>query len=297
MNPTLEQTQVLSKIANLLYNWLPGSAPPFGRVYTFEDAARKNALEDYWLGGSKLPAIQHLLEGALLEHKFCPLIVDITREGIKYRNKKSRPITRGEMDTLNRILRELGFKIPELNDVSFLNSMPVAGDIDQVKERAISPSEMSSFKRRYDLLLQNPDHQSRGYELQGFLYELFGASGLQPRGPFRVIGEEIDGSFALDGEIYLLEARWRKDKASKTDLSSFSDKVQRKSEWTRGLFISIAGFSEDGLGAMIRGKSPNFIIMSGKDLKKILGSEIDLNKMLREKVRNLAERGEFKAEE
>lgn len=296
MPTTLTQTQILGNVAKILYDWLPGSAPPFGRVHTFRDSARENGLERYWPGGSKLPAIQYLLEGAVLEHKLVPLIITVTREGIKYRNKKDQPITRKDVEALNKALQELGCTISELHEPSFLNSLPTTGYLSYVREMTLSPSEMASFQSKYAQMQQNPDYQSRGYELQGFLHDLFEAFGLGPRGPFRVVGEEIDGSFVLDEEIYLLEARWRRDKARKADLSGFSDKVQRKSEWTRGLFMSISGFSKDSLDAMTRGRSPNFVIMSGKDLEKILRSEINLNGLLRNKVRVLAEKGEFMAE-
>jgi hypothetical protein len=287
---------MLGNVAKILYNWLPGSAPPFGKVHTFRDSARENGLERYWPGGSKLPAIQYLLEGALLEHRLVPLIITVAREGIKYRNKKGQPITRAEVEALNKPLQELGYRISELHEPSFLNSLPTTGGFNHIREPTPSPSEMGSFLSRYAQMLQNPDYQSRGYELQGFLHDLFEAFGLRPHGPFRVIGEEIDGSFVLDGEIYLLEARWRKDKARKEDLSSFSDKVQRKSEWTRGLFVSISGFSKDSLDAMTRGRSPNLVIMSGMDLERVVNSEVNLNDMLRTKVRKLAEKGELVAE-
>lgn len=288
---------MLGNVAKILYDWLPGSAPPFGKVHTFRDSARENGLERYWPGGSKLPAIQYLLEGALLEHRLVPLIITVAREGIKYRNKKGQPITRAEVEALSKALQELGYRISELHEPSFLNSLPTIGGFSHIRELTPSPSEMASFLSKYAQMLQNPDYQSRGYELQGFLHDLFDAFGLSPRGPFRVVGEEIDGSFVLEGEIYLLEARWRRDKARKVDLSGFSDKVQRKSEWTRGLFISVSGFSKDALDAMTRGKSPNFVIMSGKDLERVLRTEVNLNDLLRNKVRVLAEKGEFMAEE
>jgi hypothetical protein len=34
-----------------------------------------------------------------------------------------------------------------------------------------------------------------------------GAS-VSPRGKFRLVGEQIDGSFKLDGQTYLVEAKW-----------------------------------------------------------------------------------------
>lgn len=288
---------MLGNVARILYDWLPGSAPPFGKVHTFSDSARENGLERYWPGGSKLPALQYLLEGALLEHRLAPLIITVAREGIKYRNKKGQPITRAEVEALSKALQELGYRISELHEPPFLNSLPTTGGFSHIRELTPSPSEMASFLSKYAQMLQNLDCQSRGYELQGFLHDLFDVFGLRPRGPFRVVGEEIDGSFVLEGEIYLLEARWRRDKARKVDLSGFSDKVQRKSEWTRGLFISVSGFSEDALDGMTRGKSPNFVIMSGKDLERVLRAEVNLNDLLRNKVRVLAEKGEFMAEE
>jgi hypothetical protein len=43
---------------------------------------------------------------------------------------------------------------------------------------------------------------------EGFLNELFAGFGLAPRGAFRLVGEQIDGSFRLHGQTYLVEAKW-----------------------------------------------------------------------------------------
>jgi hypothetical protein len=51
--------------------------------------------------------------------------------------------------------------------------------------------------------------QERGLRFERFLSKLFAAYQLAPRGAFRLVGEQIDGSFLLHAETYLLEAKWR----------------------------------------------------------------------------------------
>ncbi len=49
--------------------------------------------------------------------------------------------------------------------------------------------------------------QKRGYELEKILLELSKTSGLEVTEPFRVNGEQIDGSIKFDGEHYIIEAK------------------------------------------------------------------------------------------
>lgn len=300
MSPTLspKETKVLGNIANLLYGWLPGSAPPFGRIYTFADAARDAGLGAYWQGGSKLPAVQALLELAYQRASLSTLIPRVLREAIKYRDKKSSPLLREEVEELDALLREMGLKVPELSNAEFLRLLPSSQEPTRAgATETLRRGRLADLKRKYVFLDTNPDLQSRGYELQDLLRELFDLFQLQPHRPFRVVGEQIDGSFVLDAEVYLLEVRWRSRLADKEALSAFSDKVERKSEWTRGLFVSISGFSDAALKAMRLGKAANFVVMSGRELQRVLSDGVELDTLLREKVRRLAERGEFWVEQ
>jgi hypothetical protein len=49
--------------------------------------------------------------------------------------------------------------------------------------------------------------QPRGYEFERFLKTLFDTNDLGARASFRLTGEQIDGSFQLLGETYLLDAK------------------------------------------------------------------------------------------
>ena len=51
--------------------------------------------------------------------------------------------------------------------------------------------------------------QARGYAFEKFLRGAFNLYGMMAKNSFRLRGEEIDGSFVLDHETYLFEAKWR----------------------------------------------------------------------------------------
>jgi len=118
---------------------------------------------------------------------------------------------------------------------------------------------------------------------------LFNNFGLEVRSPFRLVGEQIDGSFVLSHDTYLLEAKWQNTPSGVEHLHSFHGKVEQKAAWARGLFLSYSGFSEDGLHAFGRGK--RVICMDGLDLSEALTRELPLNKVLDKKVRRAAETG------
>ena len=145
-------------------------------------------------------------------------------------------------------------------------------------------------KLRSDLvaMVQLPS-QERGYAFEKFLRELFNAFNLEARSPFRNRGEQIDGSFVLGNEIYLLEAKWQGQKVGIGELHAFQGKIQEKAAWTRGLFISDSGFSEDGLHAFGRGKS--IVCMDGLDLYEMLERKLPLNHVLEQKIRKASETG------
>ncbi len=135
--------------------------------------------------------------------------------------------------------------------------------------------------------------QPKGFAFEKFLNDLFDVHKLAPRGSFRLTGEQIDGSFELNSDIYLLEAKWQAKQTSQDDLLVFRGKVESKSTWTRGLFVSDSGFTEDGLIAFSKGKATNIIGVTGQDLFFILSGEISLQDAISLKAKRAAETGEF----
>jgi hypothetical protein len=129
----------------------------------------------------------------------------------------------------------------------------------------------------------------RGYAFERYLKELFDTFGLEAHSAFRLAGEQIDGSFLLGSETYLLEAKWHNEPTGVEELHAFHGKVEQKAAWSRGLFISYSGFSERGLIAIGRGK--RVICLDGLDLSESLSRELPLTNVLERKVRRAAETG------
>ena len=129
--------------------------------------------------------------------------------------------------------------------------------------------------------------QARGYAFETLLRDLFNVFGLEAREPFRLKGEQIDGSFVLQAETYLIEAKWQAAQTGVADLHTFHGKLEQKAAWTRGLFVSNSGFTEDGLVAFGRGK--RVVCMDGLDLFDTLSRELPLNHVLESKVRRAAD--------
>jgi hypothetical protein len=141
------------------------------------------------------------------------------------------------------------------------------------------------------MTLEKLDAQKRGYAFEKFLNRLFEVHNMAPRDPFRNRGEQIDGSFVHRYETFLMEARWQARETATNDLYVFASKVETKAAWTRGLFISHAGFTEDGLFAFRQGKPTSIVCMNGLDLLMLLENRLDLDEVLDRKKRRAAETG------
>ncbi len=305
MTLSLARTQAVTELAQHLYDYLPGSAAWKG-TYTFAHAAAECGVGGLWLAGSKLPALTSLLEQTLTKspRSFCPLIERIVSNGIKYRSKKGNPLTRSEVEALNELVSRVGFKIPSLWDRTFLGSLPAAptdsvgppveapsGDGARELARREIETAVADLRTKFLTLQAEADRSAAGLSLERVLNRLFALHNLEPNGPFRVVGEQIDGSFLLDSEVYLLEAKWTASPVGESDLLVFRGKVEGKSSFTRGLFISINGFSPAAPQAITIGKQPTFVMMDGADLYRVLEGHVRLDDILRQKVRRLCESG------
>jgi hypothetical protein len=131
--------------------------------------------------------------------------------------------------------------------------------------------------------------QERGYAFEKFLKKAFDMFALQARDAFRLEGEQIDGSFVLGNETYLLEAKWQNVQTGILELHAFHGKLEQKAAWTRGLFVSYTGFSEAGLQSF--GKGKRVICMDGHDMSDAFSRELPLSTVLERKVRHAAETG------
>jgi Restriction endonuclease len=283
------ELQVVEDLANLLYDFLPGSG---NERTAFPLAAAQAGVGEFWVPGSKRPAIVQLL-GATLEHRrhlFTKLILAVVRQAMTYRHGKRNPLTRDEIHRLNALLPGVSFKIPELLDRAFLEGLASAPEAAPAQQtpRALSAERAHKLAERL-IEVSQLEPQQRGLQFEGFLNELFEAHGLAPRNAFRLTGEQIDGSFKLHAETYLVEAKWHGPKIGFADLITLSGKVAGKAAWARGLFVSNSGFSAEGLEAFTRGRQTNLICVDGLDLHEVLSHQLSLIEVLEAKARRAAE--------
>ena len=265
---------------------LPGSGNP---RLSFPTVAQQLGLAGYWTGGSKRPAIVTLLSATYERerHRFCDLIEGIVRQSVSWRAGKGGPLTRDEIEDINRILLRLGYKIPGLHDADFLSRLERRRkEADGQKPK--DPAQLASLKTEL-VALSSLEPVPRGFAFERFLTELFAFHDLAPRGSFRLKGEQIDGSFQHDGHTYLFEAKWQNAPVARAELANLNESVTSKAIWTRGLFISYSGFSPDGLAAFERGRPTALIAMDGSDLYEVLDRTLSLPDVLRAKARRAAE--------
>jgi len=149
------------------------------------------------------------------------------------------------------------------------------------------------LKELQELSYKPDTPQERGFAFEKYLQSLFEIFSLEPRGSFRTIGDQIDGSFILRDECYLLEAKWTSDTIDKGDLVIFNEKVSSRSGFSRGLFISFSTFSDGAIKTFATGRTISIILMTVQELAIMLSKQQNLDKVLWLKVRALAEEGNF----
>lgn len=164
-------------------------------------------------------------------------------------------------------------------------------DSEQLIQQQLRSQALQQLKEEFFRLATDDNRSKAGLTLERLLNRLFELFDLQPRQPFRVVGEQIDGSFLLDGHVYLLESKWEKHPLPEADLLVFRGKIEGKSTFTRGVLIALNDISTQARDAITRGKAPSFFVMNGHDLTMILSEIITLTDFLRKRVRLLAEEG------
>jgi hypothetical protein len=161
---------------------------------------------------------------------------------------------------------------------------------EKLKASAAVRQKLEDIKARYMALVVSPNAQGRGFELEKVMYDIFELFDLDPKASFRNTGEQIDGAFSLEGSDYLFEAKWQQSLIDGADLDTFAGKIRRKLENTLGAFLSINGFSPDGV-QLHSGTGSAMILLDGADLMAVLEERIDFVSLLLRKKRHAARTG------
>jgi hypothetical protein len=170
----------------------------------------------------------------------------------------------------------------------------VAGELKAAREQAAAlrrfADDVEALRQSFLRLYAAEDVKERGAAFEGFLATLFSLFDMEPRLGFSLQHEQVDGSLSFDTDDYIVEARWRKEPASRADADVFAAKVRRKGKNALGLFISVNGFTQDAIATYT--ESTPFMTLDGADLMLVLEQRVRLDDLLRRKKRHANETGE-----
>lgn len=177
---------------------LPASRPALWKGHvSLRSVADKVGVGSFWQRGSRLPALIALLEGTLefRRDRFGPLVIEIVRVSLTYCQKNEKPVMPEEIEKINGLVLEVGFKFPELWDPSFSAVLAIDGgtrakrNTEQallqerllVSEKSRRSQELEELKGEFIDLCRPSDRQGAGIELEKVLDRLFALHELAPR--------------------------------------------------------------------------------------------------------------------
>jgi hypothetical protein len=178
------------------------------------------------------------------------------------------------------LFEEQGFR-EEQRKAAYERMLRTQGVRDRLKE----------IERDYLGLISSTNPQQRGFALERILRDLFALFDLDPKASFRNTGEQIDGAFTFDNTDYILEAKWQQEPVGTHQLDTLHSKLTRTTlDNTLGLFLSINGYSDDGVRAHSSGRRL-MILMDGSHLMAVIEGRIDLIQLLLRMRRHASQTG------
>ncbi len=144
-------------------------------------------------------------------------------------------------------------------------------------------SSLSRMRAAFWELHKIANPQVRGKTFEMFLHDLFNLYELKPELAYELDTEQIDGFFSFDGDDYIVEAKWTKQRTDRAQADTFAKKVERRAKNALGLFVSMNGFTSDAISTYKY--STPFITMEGPDIVSILDGHMGLDDMLTRKRR------------
>jgi hypothetical protein len=156
-----------------------------------------------------------------------------------------------------------------------------------IEERS---QRLSDLKKAFNSGIVAQDRAAAGYSLEDILEQLFPLFDLDYRKSYKIDTQQIDGHFRFEGFDYLVEAKWRTDQPTESEIGGFERKIETKLESTRGIFVSINGFRDEVI-KKFEGRGSKILFMTGEDLSLLLEGIMDLKEALRIKIEKAAQEG------
>lgn len=145
-------------------------------------------------------------------------------------------------------------------------------------------SDGSPLLREYERLRDHTSSQRRGYDLQALVGSMLGRAHFKVETKPRAARPRQVDLFASRGEtVYLIETKWRKDKADIDDIDSLYTRLEAVPPQVTGLLVSHAGFTESVFERVREKSARSVILVTGKELEAALQWDGDFVGLLRQK--------------
>lgn len=132
----------------------------------------------------------------------------------------------------------------------------------------------------------------RGYALEKIFTKLMEISKISVHEPFRIKGEQLDGGIKYDGHYYLIELKWTEEKIGGDEIGAFYYKVDGKLD-SRGLIISMNGFTDGVLESLPKGKGIKVMLLDGLHLTNVITGIYTFQELLEHAISNAAYKAEL----
>src|SRR5258708_4072236 len=122
--------------------------------------------------------------------------------------------------------------------------------------------------------LEGMTPQARGQQFNELVAELLRCWGLERvQANVRSVGE-IDVTFAVDGTRFLLEAKWEQGPVSFDPIAKLSRRITQRLAGTRGVCLSMSGYTADALSDMLRGQQPDLLLLDRAHFEAMLTEHV-----------------------
>jgi len=112
--------------------------------------------------------------------------------------------------------------------------------------------------------------QRRGQRFNDFIADLLRCWGLgRVEANVRSVGE-IDVTFAVDGARFILEAKWEQGPIDFGALAKFRGRIIQRLAGTRGVFLSMSGYTDEAQSDLLRGQQPDMLLLDRTHLEAML---------------------------
>lgn len=213
----------------------------------------------------------------------------------------SRNFARILIEQKDFVAKDNGHQVHRAQLASFkLKELHAKQNQEQERKQTVREKTVRPVEESYDAQLgklrdrffaaHNMAPQAKGYELEKIFTQLMLLSGVTVVEPFRIVGEQFDGAIKYEGRFYLVELKWTAAKSDPEQIGHFFYKISGKMDG-RGLFISMAGFTDGVTSTLPHGKELTMMLLDGIHLTSVLTGQYTFKQLLDHAIKSIALKG------